>query len=117
MAEPKPRATESSSRVPPPSQDTDNSIAPEAATATIKCSTVLIPDEPAEADSFGPHGRLAAAVVDLIRNTDGGKAIGIEGGWGSGKTTVVKLVKSEIERDGNYTVVEFDAWAHEGDPL
>jgi hypothetical protein len=60
---------------------------------------------------------LAAAVVDLIRSTDGGKAIGIEGGWGSGKTTVVKLVKSEIERDGNYTVVEFDAWAHEGDPL
>jgi len=42
--------------------------------------------------------------------------IGLEGGWGSGKTTVVRMVTAEIKTRMTH-VFTFDAWAHEGDPL
>ena len=82
--------------------------------------TQLLSDEPATEDTFGgPHERLAIAITDLIRNEEGGKAIGLEGGWGAGKSTVVKLVTRKLEEDGtgNTLVAVFDAWAHQGDPL
>ena len=47
----------------------------------------------------------------------GGKAIGLEGGWGSGKSTVVRFLADRFAGNENYTVVLFDAWAYEGDPL
>ena len=82
--------------------------------------TRLLSDEPATEDTFGgPHERLATAITDLICNEDGGKAIGLEGGWGAGKSTVVKLVARKLKEDGtgNTLVAVFDAWAHQGDPL
>ena len=82
--------------------------------------TRLLADEPALEDTFGgPHERLATAIADLIGNEDGGKAIGLEGGWGAGKSTVVRLVTQKLEEhdpEGTHVVV-FDAWAHQGDPL
>ena len=84
------------------------------------CRTQLLPDEPAVEDTFGgPHNRLATAIADLIHNEDGGKAIGLEGGWGSGKSTVVKLVTRALEGRGtaNTQIAVFDVWAHQGDPL
>ena len=84
------------------------------------CRTRLLSDEPAAEDTFGgPHERLATAIADIIRNEDGGKAIGLEGGWGAGKSTVVKLVTRRLEEGGagNTCVAVFDVWAHQGDPL
>ena len=84
------------------------------------CRTQLLSDEPATEDTFGgPHERLAIAITDLIRKEDGGKAIGLEGGWGAGKSTVVKLVTRKLEEagTGSTLVAVFDAWAHQGDPL
>ena len=43
--------------------------------------------------------------------------IALEGGWGSGKTTVVNLLRKYLQNEKNVTVFSFDAWAHEGDPL
>ena len=43
--------------------------------------------------------------------------IGLEGGWGSGKTTVIRLLRKEFAKYNNITLFSFDAWAHEGDPL
>ena len=43
--------------------------------------------------------------------------IGLEGGWGSGKTTVVNLVRAKLSGIRSVKIVTFDAWAHEGDPL
>lgn len=43
--------------------------------------------------------------------------IGLEGGWGSGKTTVINMVSDLLEGKSNITVFRFDAWAHQGDPL
>jgi hypothetical protein len=80
----------------------------------------LVSDAPAEVDAFGPHQRLANAIVDLIQREDGGRTIALEGGWGSGKSTVVNLVRKKLGELGakeNYSFILFDAWAHEGDPL
>ena len=82
--------------------------------------TRLLSDEPASEDTFGgSHGRLAKAIAALIENEDGGKAIGLEGGWGAGKSTVVQLVTRRLDEGSpdRTLVVVFDAWAHQGDPL
>ena len=84
-----------------------------------RCRTNLIADEPVDTDEFGSHGAVADAVVEVIHNECGGKAIGLEGGWGSGKSTVVNLVKDKLKRlaGKRYKVIVFDMWSHQGDPL
>lgn len=96
----------------------------DAATATVgapeyeKCSTELVFDDPESTDEFGPHQRLADAIADLIINNDRSVAIGLEGGWGSGKSTVIKLLARPLKGYADkYALLTFDAWAHEGDPL
>jgi len=88
------------------------------------CRTITLTDEPEEIDAFsGPHQRIAEALAGLIQPLDAkGISIGVEGSWGSGKSTVARLLikKLEIkkvESDPDIAVVTFDAWAHEGDPL
>lgn len=88
------------------------------ATST-QCRTVTLTDEPEENDAFsGPHQRIADALAGLIQPTDAkGISIGVEGSWGSGKSTVARLLTRKLEADENIATVSFDAWAHEGDPL
>ena len=83
------------------------------------CRTVILTDEPEQNDAFsGPHQRIAEAIAGLIQPPDAkGISIGIEGSWGSGKSTVARLLTRKLESDENIAVVPFDAWAHEGDPL
>lgn len=88
-----------------------------------RCRTLLVDDSPARADAFsteedlGPHRRVAHAIVEVVSTESGGRAIGLEGSWGSGKSTVVQLVRSQLEENDNFEIICFDAWAHEGDPL
>jgi len=84
-----------------------------------QCRTVTLTDEPEENDAFsGPHQRIADALAGLIQPPDAkGISIGIEGSWGSGKSTVARLLTRKLEGDENIATVSFDAWAHEGDPL
>ncbi|MGH9900773.1 MAG: P-loop NTPase fold protein, partial [Pyrinomonadaceae bacterium] len=90
------------------------------------CGTVLLPDVPTSKDAFnlpeqeqyGPHQTVAEAIADLISAPDAeGVSIGLEGSWGSGKTTVVNLLREELKGATDITLIPFDAWAHEGDPL
>ena len=89
------------------------------------CPTRLLEDVPVELDSLssdgdvGPHDRVARSIAEIIQSDEpGGIMIGIEGGWGAGKSTVIKMLRKCL-RDGDKeaTVFSFDAWAHEGDPL
>jgi tol-pal system beta propeller repeat protein TolB len=83
------------------------------------CRTKLLTDEPGSSDDFGPHNRVAKSITNLIIDPEEkGVTIGVEGSWGAGKTTVINLLRKELEKDEkNVSLVQFDAWAHEGDPL
>ena len=85
---------------------------------------LLIPDDPSEADEFaaGAHENVARAIAALIDEGDGGKVIGLEGWWGSGKSTVVRMISKYLTAPRPAgapatRVLVFDAWAHQGDPL
>lgn len=83
----------------------------------VPCPTVLLGDTPTEEDAFR-HREIASAIAGMILTEDGGRAIALTGAWGSGKSTVVALLTRELEkRGGAVTVITFDAWAHQGDPL
>lgn len=85
------------------------------------CPTHLVSDAPADGDTLGgAHERLARAIVDVIESEAGGKAIGLEGVWGAGKSTVVGLITRRLNHPAGQQpthVVVFDVWAHQGDPL
>ena len=80
------------------------------------CPTWALDDAPVDEDQFGSHEPVAAAIHELITREDGGRTIGLEGRWGSGKSTVVRLLAERMSGQDERVAV-FDAWAHEGDPL
>ena len=76
----------------------------------------LLREEVALQDAFSQktHEHIADSIVSLIENEKGGTTIGLEGSWGSGKSTVISLMTEKLS---NAKVFIFDAWAHEGDCL
>lgn len=82
------------------------------------CETRFINDNPSNIDDFGPHKRLADAITELLHSdNEGGKAIGLEGTWGSGKSTIINFLESNLAKENDFLLFSFDAWAHKGDPL
>lgn len=86
------------------------------------CRTRLLSDLPADDDAFGSHQSIAQAIAGLVNEEDGGKAIALTGSWGSGKSTIVRLLESTLcsstDKSGPTPLVfVFDAWSHQGDPL
>lgn len=77
----------------------------------------LVADDPVSEDEFGAHDALAEAIARLVENEPGGKAVALEGQWGSGKSTVIDLLKAKLEVKRRGRVFVFDGWAHEGDSL
>lgn len=76
----------------------------------------LLDDKPTKEDlAGGGHKRVADAIARLIEREQGGKAIALEGTWGSGKSSVVQMLEEACCKDT--LVYTFDAWKHEGDPL
>ncbi len=75
------------------------------------CATVDLTDDKT-------HQRIADQLYELIVNGDSrGMTIGLEGDWGSGKSTVVELLRQKLEKDEKTFFFYIDTWAHEGDPL
>ena len=81
------------------------------------CPTNFLPDEPVEQDEFGSHERVADALYKTVMEGEGGKAIALVGSWGSGKSTVIKILEGKVKCRENLAVFVFDTWAHQGDPL
>lgn len=81
------------------------------------------------------HQRIADQLYDLIvTGPPDGMTIGLEGDWGSGKSTVIELLRQKLEANGKSKMslrhlirkckkprktffFYIDAWEHEGDPL
>jgi len=64
------------------------------------------------------HEKIADSLAQLIKNEEKGITIGLEGSWGSGKSTVISILRKKLkEGRSSIPLIQFDAWAHEGDPL
>ena len=65
------------------------------------------------------HKTIAKNIKKLILSNDTCRVIGIDGGWGSGKSNLIKLVKKQLEEDtntkGKYHIFEYDAWGFQTD--
>ncbi|MCE2029825.1 P-loop NTPase fold protein [Sessilibacter corallicola] len=60
----------------------------------------FLKEEPSDTDIFkgGGHQRTAVALIDFIKSDQDIGIIGLEGDLGSGKSTVVQLVKNSLEK-------------------
>lgn len=64
------------------------------------------------------HRKLAIEISDEIRNDDNCTIIGIDGGWGSGKSNLVGMIQKELSVSSNgakYHFFTYDAWGHQTD--
>jgi hypothetical protein len=70
----------------------------------------ILLDTPSDVPALGFDG-IANALAAIVRESDPRFAIGIFGGWGSGKTTLMRAIERRLDRD---TVpVWFNAWRYE----
>lgn len=86
----------------------------------------FIPDKPQGEDVFEGKSQehLAVSICKYIKliDVDPGKKdvynmsriIGLEGGWGSGKSNVVRMIGDSLEKEGYY-LFTYDAWGHQED--
>ena len=72
--------------------------------------TYIVNDQPTEKDAldFTPY---VETLADIIQTGDTPLTIGVFGGWGSGKTSLMKMVKNTLPND--FTVAWFDAWKYD----
>ena len=78
----------------------------------------FITDTAAEADFFeGSHQRVADAIAVTVQQS-GPKTIGLIGRWGSGKSTVIRLVENALAKveTSKFHLFTYDAWIHQSDP-
>ena len=89
---------------------------------TKKVVRHIIQDEPSNKDLFhgGGHERTACSLSKAIVEFDeGDSAIGLDGSWGSGKSSVVemaarKLAEKNENRKKSYHFFTFDIWKSQG---
>ena len=83
---------------------------------------IILHDSPAEEDGFEGNGHrrsatALAAAVKQMANRDG--AIGLEGKWGAGKSTVIRFAETELEASNTkgltHHLMCYDLWAHQSD--
>lgn len=82
----------------------------------------FISNRPCGEDKFDGNSqqRLAESIAEHFKRNDAlpkedalPRIIGVEGGWGSGKSNVVKLLKDKYLT--KYHFFEYDAWGHQED--
>ena len=94
-----------------------------AMATTAELPYLLLGDEPA-VDGVDPLGfsaraeSLTAMILDSLDSTP--YAVGIEGGWGSGKSTLMRRIKNILDnsvggKDRNIRTVWYNAWTAERD--
>jgi hypothetical protein len=73
----------------------------------------LLDDNPAMEDSLG-FTRAVDAIVEIVKNSSRRPlTVGVFGGWGTGKTTLMQMVEGGLKQGGIKTVW-FNAWKYSG---
>ena len=88
----------------------------------------LLSNEPCREDTFEGHSHknIAGQVARIIREDNKRHIIGIEGGWGSGKSNLISLVNKNLNgeevysdtynhKESAYPFFIYDAWGHQAD--
>ena len=88
----------------------------------------LLSNEPCREDAFEGHSHLhiAEQIIRIISDDADRHIIGIEGGWGSGKSNLISLVNKGLNGDTVYNkdfnhkastfpFFVYDAWGHQAD--
>jgi predicted KAP-like P-loop ATPase len=77
----------------------------------------FIPNSPCGVDQFEGHSHTTVAdcIFDVLRNDESCRIVGIDGGWGTGKSNLIELVRKKIESDSVYHFFLYDAWGHQND--
>lgn len=72
-----------------------------------------------EDDAFGVHTAYAELLVRIARNCPTPFSIGLYSGWGTGKTSIVRLLQETVERSNSNSpvLVYLDVWKYSSDPL
>lgn len=89
------------------------------------CNTRILPEQPAQESDYKAHNQIADALYETICRDDESVSIALVGEFGSGKSTIIELLKQKAkggkgcEEDckGNVLVFEYDAWTHSGDSI
>ncbi|WP_398474422.1 P-loop NTPase fold protein [Tardiphaga sp.] len=75
-------------------------------------------DEAASVDFFGSHERVASAISQVITSSAKSNIIGLIGSWGSGKSTIVRLLEQQLTKSDatkSFCFFNYDAWLHQSD--
>ena len=75
----------------------------------------MLLDSPAEHPGIG-FDDYAEALAEVIVSSRAEFAVGILGSWGSGKTTLMRAIKQELDRNESVVPVWFAAWRYEKEP-
>lgn len=76
----------------------------------------FLDDTPLTKDELKLHENIAKTIKEIINLTKdkNKKTIGLFGSWGSGKSTIIEILRNDIGED---RVFIFDSWSHKGDFL
>jgi predicted KAP-like P-loop ATPase len=76
----------------------------------------ILLDTPASKPELG-FDQTAAALASVILHTRPQFSVGIFGGWGSGKTTLMAAIAGHLRQSEHVVIVDFNAWRFEREPL
>lgn len=81
----------------------------------------FIQEVPADSDKLGGHSRVASALAAIIREQPTVRTVGLLGRWGSGKSTVINIARSQFADDSLVSGRQikffcYDTWIHQSDP-
>lgn len=88
----------------------------------------LLSNEPCRDDAFKGHAHktIAKQISRIIKEDNNRHIIGLEGGWGSGKSNLISMVNIELNGEKvydenfdhtktDYPLYVYDAWGHQSD--
>ena len=75
---------------------------------------MLIPDHETEVDFLNCEA-ISRTVVEVLKdNRSHPLTIGIHGDWGAGKSSILKMIESDLTKDEKVAVLWFNGWTFEG---